>query len=94
MSMPTFSKQLAHAIDNYETMMAYWERARLDSDTRWAELAQVGREVALRRKRLVLAIKAECRGFQHEIPTTVECLAWYDHLMQDVRPLTFKGGAE
>lgn len=91
MSMPTFSKQLTNAIDNYERLVEIWDRTRAQPRARWTDLKLVGDEVRLARARLVLAIKAEFRGFQHEVPSTVECLAWYDHLVSERRPLIFKG---
>lgn len=90
MSMPKFSRQLTNAIDNYETMLGYWHRCKEDPTSRWSDLHNVGKEVALRRKQLVLAIKAEFRTYQHEVPTTVECLVWYEHRVMDRHPLTRK----
>lgn len=87
MSFPQFSRQLTSAINNYEERMSFWEQSRADKTVRWRDLADVGANVAKARKRLVLAIKAEFRAHQQQPMTTVECLAWYDHLVNDRRPL-------
>lgn len=92
MSFPQFSRRLTSAINNYEEWMSFWDQSRADKTVSWRDLADVGANVAKARKRLVLAIKAEFRTHQHELPTTVECLAWYDHLVNDRRPLIFVEG--
>lgn len=92
MGLPQFSRQLTNAIDNYERLVSMWDDARADSRLGWQALRLIGEEVRSARARLVLAIKAEFRTHQHETPTAAECLAWYDHLVNERRPLIFTEG--
>lgn len=89
MSLPQFSRQLTDAIDEYERLAELWDKTRAAPNARWKELRNVGEQVRWARSCLVFAIRAEFRDPQRPPLTAVQCLAWYDRLANDRRPLIF-----